>query len=160
MPVITGGGDTVAIPVPAVYPIPASDIRTCDTVLVVSLIKTLPVAVPIPEVGVLKNKVGAVGYPLPAEVSVTIPTPVLPPPVTNIAVAAAPTPYDVDPTPKIVSVALVIVTVGIAVYPAPAFVSNISLTEFTPFIEVVIATAVAVVPAPVGGLIVTVGILS
>ena len=56
--------------------------------------------------------------------------------------------------------ALTIVTVGATVYPAPAFVNNISFTEFTPFIDVVIATAVALVP-PAGAVpIATVGTLS
>ena len=62
-----------------------------------ALTKTLPVAVPTPEVGVVKNNVGAVGYPLPGEVSVTVPIPASS--VTNNAVAAAPTPYDVEPIP-------------------------------------------------------------
>ena len=41
----------MAIPVPLVYPIPASDMRTCVTVLLVVSIKTLPVAVPTPDIG-------------------------------------------------------------------------------------------------------------
>ena len=50
-------------------------------------------------------------------------------------------------------------TVGVTVYPAPGFVSNISFTEFTPFMDVVIATAVAFVP-PAGAVpIATVGVL-
>ena len=61
MPVITGGWETVATPVVLSYPRPASEIRTCVIVLPV-LTTTLPVAVFIPEVGVPKNSVGAVGY--------------------------------------------------------------------------------------------------
>ena len=58
----------MAIPVPLVYPIPASDMRTCVTTLLVASIKTLPEAVPIPDIGLLKNKVGAVAYPPPLDV--------------------------------------------------------------------------------------------
>ena len=52
---------------------------------------TLPVAVPTPEVGVLKYNSGAVGYPLPLLVIVTYVIPELE--VTKVAVAAAPIPW-------------------------------------------------------------------
>ena len=49
------------------------------------------------------------------------------------------------------------VTVGVTVYPAPAFVINISLIECTPFTDVVIATAVASIPPSGAESIETVG---
>ena len=60
IPVIIGGEEIVAIPVPEVYPIPASEMRTWVTTLSV-LTTTWPVAVPTPEVGVLKVIIGDVG---------------------------------------------------------------------------------------------------
>ena len=63
------------------------------------LITTLPVAVPTPEVGVLKVIIGDAGYPLPLEAILTVPIPESV--VTIVAVAAAPTPYVVYPTPVV-----------------------------------------------------------
>ena len=120
------------------------------------LMLTLPTAVPTPDVGVLKNIVGFLAYPLPLEAMLITPIPAES--VTRTAVAAAPTPYDVDPTPVIVEEALTIVIVGVTVYPAPGFVSSISLTDCDPNTEVVIATAVALTP-PAGAVdIDTVGV--
>ena len=117
---------------------------------------TLPTAVPTPDVGILKNIVGFLAYPLPLEAMLITPIPAES--VTRTAVAAAPTPYDVDPTPVIVEEALTIVIVGVTVYPAPGFVSSISLTDCDPNTEVVIATAVALTP-PAGAVdIDTVGV--
>ena len=61
-------------------------------------------------------------------------------------------------TPLVAVVAvLTIVTVGVTVYPAPAFVNKISLTEYTLLTDVVIATAVAFVPPAGAVVIATVG---
>ena len=90
------------------------------------LMLTLPTAVPTPDVGILKNIVGFLAYPLPLEAMLITPIPAES--VTRTAVAAAPTPYDVDPTPVIVEEALTIVIVGVTVYPAPGSVSYTHLT--------------------------------
>ena len=153
---ITGGGVTVAIPVPLVYPIPASEIRIEVTKPAAFTLAT-PDAVPTPDDGVVNVRVGSIAYPLPLDAILTVPIPAEF--VTKYAVAAAPTPYVVEPTPITVDAALTIVTVGATVYPAPGFVNSICLTENTLLTLVVIATAVASIP-PTGAVdIETFGVL-
>ena len=118
-----------------VYPTPASEIRIWVTILADLSTTALATAIvfPTPTGGASMNIVASSAYPLPL-----FPTPVVitwipaVPAGPKFAVAAAPTPlYVVIPLVAVVAV-LTIVTVGGVVYPAPAFVNKISLTECTP----------------------------
>ena len=71
---MTGGGVTVPIAVPAVYPIPASEI-SMDVTNPAAFIFALPIAVPTPEVGVVNVNVGLIAYPLPLDAILTVPIP-------------------------------------------------------------------------------------
>ena len=95
-------------------------------------------------VGLPKVTTGTSVYPSPEERTTALLTPCLKDSIPTVA--AAPTP----PPP-------LIVTVGGSLYPSPASVNTISFMDLAPPIEVVIATAVAVLPL-IGAENVTVGV--